>query len=566
MKHLLLICLICLGVWTARTEVSGPIVAASPLGRQIVAETNVAGVLTRLGMGTSGVLVTNTVNAATGGFYGTLTGSVIDPTNGSLQGQIGALKNNQFSMSAQLRTLKTTGVIFEDIRAEPFCQRVGATSLVARQQIHDWFYGLKQLGIDTNLVDFAFFDAAHNSGSSILTWSNAVVTVGNINRLPGGLQLPNAIQASNTNWFYITNLPTTTTQTVVAWVSADISPVINSAVMELAVAGWNTSVPWLRWVTPDGGGMAATAYDGATGYTGNNRFSPGFQISCVTLSLSGSEFQSVSLNDIMGTSYPNVTNTVVSTMKFTPVVLRFGTSAQSIAAGTNCWSGLIRGFALFNKALTPQQIAAVNALVPRIGVIIEGDSKSVVNNSYYPTWVTSPNAWGLLSVRTNSAVSGTCVSHLNGPGTSMEDRWATCASFTNCQQFPINIYSLRGGQNDVGGGASNTTNAWNGLTNLWTLARSNGFLVQSFTGDHTSSLWTGSVSNSLIWLNAQIRGNSGMYDYLADVENYYTAMYGPLAYTNLAIYQDGVHENTTGMAQLGSNAVSAACSVKLFTP
>ena len=230
-----------------------------------------------------------------------------------------------------------------------------------------------------------------------------------------------------------------------------------------------------------------------------------------------------------------------------PVVLRLGGSYQPGGTG---WHGLIRGWVYFDRVLSSNEIAGVNALVPRTGMVAEGDSKTAYVDWLSPFLETAAT-WGEVSVITNSAVSGSSVWF---GANNMTSRWAADAVFKTNAQYPTIIYSLRGGQNDGSLKASRPRCKISAI--FGTQARTNNWKVMAWTLDRTSG-WT---SNPAFYttMNDGIRAAVTQYDYLVDAETFYTNLYGAEPFTNALIYADGVHETYFGACLEATNCAAPA--------
>lgn len=457
--------------------------------------------------------------------------------------------------------------------ARDYCARVGVTSPSGRQQVYDFVRGLDSAGLLTNLLDFAFFSADLNLASGPpLSLNNTGVVIGTMHRLRGGFDFPNK---TNNNGLYFTNLPPTPGgRTVIVWGAPayhpNISNNVNNCIFELTGPGaqgetLNPICSFYAWWTPRPYFFNGTQSQLGAGHI--NAYNS-FFVASLASGPGGCE-------GLYKSDYPRAATPFTGTnpVAASPSVLRF--AWRNALANTNCgWLGLIRGFAYFDRMLTTNEVCQVDLLVPRVGLVIDGDSKTV-SNPWTWFWCETPETWGLYSILTNSAVGGTLVSARNvGTNiTSMEHRWPANSLFRTNAQFPRVIYTVRGGHNDFLGPdlaqASYITNAFKAITNLWLLGRSNGFTAVGWTIDRTGTTWTANNSNLLMLLNGWIREHREVCDYLVDAEQWFVSEFGETPYTNQAIYYyhayNPVHETPLGGELLG-RAVAAFASPGLPEP
>ena len=457
--------------------------------------------------------------------------------------------------------------------ARDYCARVAVTSPAGRQQVYDFVRGLETAGLLTNLADFAFFSADLNTPSGPpMSLNNTGVVLGTLHRLRGGLEFPNK---TNNNGLYFTNLPPTPAgRTVIVWGAPayypNVSNNVNNCIFELTGPGaqgetLNPICSYHAWWTPRPYFFNGTQSQIGTGHI--NAYNSFFVASLASGPAGGEGFYR--------TDYPRAATHFVSAYPVTasPTVLRF--AWRNSLANTNCgWLGVIRGFAYFDRALTSNEVCQVDALVPRVGLVIDGDSKTV-SNPWTWFWCETPETWGLYSILTNSAVGGTLVSARNvGTNTtSMEHRWPANSLFRTNAQYPRILYTVRGGHNDFLGPdkaqANYITNAFQAITNLWALGRSNGFTTVGWTLDRTGTTWTANNSNLLMLLNGWIRQHRDLCDHLVDAEQWFVDQFGETPYTNQTIYYyneyNTVHETMLGGELLG-RAVATFASPGLPEP
>jgi hypothetical protein len=130
-------------------------------------------------------------------------------------------------------------------------------------------------------------------------------------------------------------------------------------------------------------------------------------------------------------------------------------------------------------------------------------------------------------------------------------------------QFPIVLYSLRGGHNDFFAPGAATQagidNAFTAITNLWALARRTGFKAVGWTIDRTAATWSGGSpgnSNLLTSLNSRLRAHQTEPDYFVDNEMWYVSRFGETPFTNPQLYYDQVHD-WPASPLLGTNMLGA---------
>ncbi len=506
----------------------------------------------------------------------TATGTLIAAGNVSVAGTVSATNGfltPTFIGAVSYRTPEPGGV------AEAYCSKAKIVSPNARQGVYDFVSGITKLGLLTNLADFALFATGQNTANGqLISWQNEAVTVGTVIRHRGGIEFPNY---SGWNHIYFTNLPATPYgNTLVLWGSGyrgggvrDANSLIYSALVEESAAGplaWNPCILQYGFYAGNYGPYAnngISPYFGAAYYPRPGSSAAGFF--CTSMGQNSNSYSFVFQQD-----YPSLNFGAIGSMSFTnwPTVLRLGmTSANGV---TNGWWGLVRGFAYFNTLLSSNQVIAVNALMPRIGVIVSGDSKSYFPQLWWEYWADSPNNWGLMAIRTNAAVAGSMASDLNRSnfytinygdpwsGNSAEKVFPTLTGFQTNSTFPTMLYALRSGLNDL-----NATNAPNivvndftAITNLWTSARTNGWKAVGWTIDRVRGSWTATgvfpqgASNALRQLNAFLRQHSANCDYFVDNEQWYVSHYGELPYLT-SLYLDGVHD-AGGSGPLGTNMLN----------
>jgi hypothetical protein len=461
--------------------------------------------------------------------------------------------------------------------ADDYCRRCGLTVPAAEQSISNFVQGVSAAGALSNLLDFAFFGLGQNTVSgNPLSWHSSGTIIGSVVRLPGGFALPN-YRIGDKNWFYFTNLPPSlnNAHTVLVWGAGNLNPGPVTGDDGIGIYEVSNDGPFLQSFLARWFGNGEYEYNHYT--PGHNRFSEksygagGWDNSLFCAWTTG---DSTGFHVGVNVDYPylhagfnDYSEDDNSAGQIT--VLRFGAMSGGASTG---WNGLIRGFAYFDTQLSTNTILQINACVPRIGVIVEGDSKSVPPQVWWQWWINNPDGWGLYSVRTNSAQNGTMVSRTNSQayyrvsGLSMEDRFdADAAAFPTNALFPVTLYALRGGHNDLN--ATNAPgivpNALTAITNLWFRARTNGWYPVGWTVDRTGITWTNTgvfvsgASNALMELNGGLRTNSPACDYLVDSEMFYVSKYGETPYTNLAVYSDSIHDYG-GSGPLGTNELLCA--------
>ncbi|HRT10578.1 MAG TPA: hypothetical protein P5233_19525, partial [Candidatus Paceibacterota bacterium] len=265
--------------------------------------------------------------------------------------------------------------------ADDYCARVAVTSPSGRQQVRDFARGLESAGLLTNLVDFAFFSADLNTPSGPpMSLNNTGVVIGTIHRLRGGFEFPNQ---TNNNGLYFTNLPPTPAgRTVLVWGAPayypNVSNHVNNCIFELTGSGgpMPTPNPVCSYLYLNGLPPRPYWYNGTPQYIGSPH--PVNSYNSVFVAALGSD--PTHSEGLFKSDYPRVLShhAIPYPVTLSPTVLRF--AWRNSLANTNCgWRGLIRGFAYFDRALTSNEVCRVDALVPRVGLVIDGDSKTVSN-------------------------------------------------------------------------------------------------------------------------------------------------------------------------------------------
>lgn len=456
--------------------------------------------------------------------------------------------------------------------AESYSAKTGVFSTAAKLALFQFADGLQDLGLLTNLADFAFFcEGMQPANGEPVSWRNTGTVLGSINRLRGGFELPNFL---TTNSFLFTNLPPTPDgRTLVLWGAGNMNPCGVSQDTGVAIVELTSDGAWPQRIEQmffSNGGYSGLNLNGSFQRIGPSWYPySGYENSFFCLGLSSSaagyEFCLKRDKDTAEFSWSGSDNTSAS-----PTVIRFGFRSQG--QPQSAWNGIYRGFAYFKTTLTRDQIMAINALVPRVGLILEGDSKtdSYSPSIYWRWWMNSKDAWGLYALRTNSAVAGTRVAAANSPlGDSMEDRFAADSLLTTNSQYPLVLYSLRGGVNDFVATNQATRvridNAFTAITNLWAKASARGFRVVGWTVDRTGVSWSGGTpgnSNLLVSLNSRLRENRSMCDFFVDNELWYVSNYGETPFANYSLYIDGIHDWPAGPL-IGTNELGPIASPSL---
>jgi hypothetical protein len=463
--------------------------------------------------------------------------------------------------------LAVHGAVDSRVITSNYCAGAGVTTPAAREFIFQFIEGVERLGLLTNLVDLAFFAEGQNVASGApISLNNTGVVVGEINRIKGGYWFDNH---TNNFGLVFTNLPPTPNgRTLIAWGAPafhkNISNNVNDVIFELTGPGGPlpTPNPALSFVFLGGGNPNAYVFNGSQQWIGGAApvYAPN---SIFAASIASDASQAVFR---YRTDYPKAVGAFETPLPVTasPTVLRFG--IRNALGNTKCgWPGLIRGFAYLNIRLGPEQMDALDLLVPRIGVAFEGDSKTI-GNPWPHFFCEATNTWGLCSTITNSAVGGTVVAAANAQN-SMEHRWPRIQEFETNRQFPRIIYALRGGHNDFRGPSIATyggiTNAFRAITNLWAAARNHGFLAMGWTIDRTGTTWSeGGINRTcLTMLNGWLRDHQNLCDFWMDAESWFVDEFGETPYTNQAIYAydpvNPVHETALGAELLGRAAGNA---------
>jgi hypothetical protein len=472
------------------------------------------------------------------------------------------------SINSKLLTLTQSlslakGVAFTSTNAQNYCTRLGITSPDAIANVHFWFNSLRDASLTTNLVDFAFFDADSQPADYLLSWSNTVGVLGSPNRLPGGIEINPTLTETNSG-LYVTNIAATPNgRTLIAWFHpaySDWGETNNVAILGLSKDGLQTfsdgaqlasEVSWSYSLISlhDGGHVQKiSAPINTMGET--NLF-------CVAMGTTSNATRAAFLSPTHRWYASQSTDGVATG---SPSVARLGTDLWR----TNLPSphAVYRGFALFNKMLSSNEVFEVDAALRRIGLIVDGDSKTAGTGSW-PTWYmqSAPN-WGLVQLLTNSGVSGIA---LSGAGDTMQGHWAGNARLVPNATFPKVIYAVRGGLHDINdnSAADRVSYLINGASNLLSNIRTAGMMGAIFTLEPTYV----STNNgtAIAQFNSWVRTN-GLSTWLIDSEAYYTNLYGPSCWTNTTIFSDGIHETALGYRLLGTNLVASAIPVRLTAP
>lgn len=452
----------------------------------------------------------------------------------------------------------TNGYTFTNATAQYYCARVNDTNIASMAAMDQFFGGIASLGLAGNLMDAAFFDRAANNGPSLLTLSNSVVTVGpGVLRMNGGMWLSNHIAATCTNMAYVTNVAGADNHTLIVWFSQSITgPSPTAGGIEIYSLG-DTSLGLYASLGGDLGGSWPRWYDGSMhsgardlGVFNDNRLRCAAQTGGTSM-----DFWLFADNQNLSPLHDGVAGSY-NTAWGKPTVLRFGTVWTST---TNCANVIYRGFAYFNTIISSNVNYSIDGFVPRIGLVIEGDSKSIAApnaaESYGQMFQESPSLWGLVSEITNSGVGG---STLRG---TFQARFAIDAA--NVKQprakYPIILNLLRGGQNDCDS-YGDATNALIASTNIIVWSHTNKWLVAQMDCDRTAS-WGLGNSNFFDAFNSVLLSPGYPADYVIDIRGFLTNGWGPTAYTNTYIYGDvslpagGVHEAIGGAGEEGTNAL-----------
>jgi hypothetical protein len=471
------------------------------------------------------------------------------------------------------------GYTYGSTNADYYISRLGITSPDARGAVHNWFATLQRMGIESNLVDFAFFDAASRNGTNLLSLSNTVYMSGANNLLPGGIE-NNPGAASTNNFIYVTNLPATPNgRTLVTWLAPAFDQGINSdglgypgiasMIAQMSVDGgsgysvngagiwYNGSIwsPCLRTVT-NGWWASANTIGGPGLYNGGSVLT---NMGCWAMAVDSTTSRIFYTSPTSG-SYYNAANTDGPWVT-SPTVLRLG--GESWNPAHIGWWGVYRGFALFNKMLSSNEMYAVDTAVQKIGLIAEGDSKSCEPKSWPTFLMQSSNYWGLMQMLTNSSVSGTAVT---GAGNTMINRWPADSTLRPSSTFPTVIYAIRGGLHDIADVPGNIrlSDLENGMSNILVGARSAGIKTAVFTVEPTYLNTNAPLAAAFTTFNTWLRSNPSYYDWLIDADNYYRNIWGSNCWQNASVFGDGVHETSLSYRTLGSNLVANAIGQKLF--
>ena len=445
--------------------------------------------------------------------------------------------------------------------ASLYIQRLGIVATDARAAVHYFFDTLEGAGLASNLLDVAFLDARSQPGAGLLSWSNSIATVGPIARLPAGLMV-NGDGLQTNSCFFVTNLPATPdSRTVVFWYHAfydgNIAGNLESPIVGLACAGSG-------WV--DGCSMyceAVTDFKVISVRDGGNvgrTDTLGPRINNVNLACIAMASSSTGTMGAWFTPSARIysTQTAQGVGPGSPAIAIFGADIWGRTNPSAC--GVYRAFAIFNKVLSSNEVAMVDAALPRTGVIFEGDSKTAGNASWPTFFLQSTQHCGLVQMLTNSAVAGTW---LGGAGDTMEGRWPGDSAFVPSGMYPAMIYCLRGGLHDI----NDTTNPnkvptlINNASNLIVAARSAGMKTAIFTLEPTYIDTSNAVP--VAQFNAWVRTN-GLSTWVVDADAYYESQWGAFCWTNSLIFGDGIHETAVGYRLLGSNCVASAISEPLF--
>jgi len=471
--------------------------------------------------------------------------------------------------------------------AEAYCNKAGVVSANARADIHNFIYGVSQQTSLSNLVDFAFFGAGMNvTTGSLQSWQSTGVLWSNNAQIynptiyPGGVYLQTK-SPGLTNYLYFTNLPPTPNgRTLVWWAAGSMYASGYSgddhcaSALLCSAGGYPQSV--IQAAMFNGGSLQGFCYNGSQdlGSTENlygQSASGDNSLFCGAL-ISGPSSNSICWvkRDYFDGTHPLQNARVAANPTYNltgwPTVAIFGyNNATPTLEG---WPCILRGFAYFSTVLTTNQCLAIDAYVRRVGLLIDGDSKSTFAQVPWPYWwVQSTNNWGLVSLITNAAVSGTA-------SADAVTRWnnGLYAIRTN-STFPRIIYSLRIGHNDwIGAGSATFTGVSNCLynvSNLWTWARANGDEVMAWTIDKTTVTWSGGAganSNLLMWYNGNVRAMAPFYDYVADAENFYMFLWGwgtDKPFLNGNWYNGDQIHDIPAAPMLGTNLLMWTCSPNL---
>lgn len=453
----------------------------------------------------------------------------------------------------------------DDYPALVYCERAHVRSEAGRAAVQQFTDGLKSLGLLSNLVDFAFFDAGMNTTNALMTWHSQVRIVGRPRHDPGGIL---TLNHRDTNWLYVTNLPPNQSRTLVAWLAQTTEPNASNnrdfaSIMTMTGQGSPIPVVVGEFSFPDPAGAYGVIYDGTSSHYSRGRFlatSGDNRLSMFAISSTATNTLWLRKTGNLWSEPSLWVDDIPFGVSNAPVVIRFAAGAPAPFAPVGpAWEGLFRGFAYFNTALSSNQLLRVNSLLPKIGVVVLGDSKSEFLTPWSTWWRETPQNFGLFWTLTNDTHGGTTLSKLNSPGDSFQDRWPGLTRFKPNSEFPTILFALRGGQNDLGNCVTDAglENAWTAATQICRAARTNGFRVLAWTLDRTSSLWEKN-RDRLAEFNRRVRSNPHLYDYLVDAEEFFHRAYGETPFTNLTIYSDGVHETNFGSLLLGSNCVGQA--------
>jgi hypothetical protein len=498
--------------------------------------------------------------------------------------------------------------------AETYIQRAKIVSFAGRQFVHAFVNGaanVSGLGV-TNLLDFAFYRKGLQLpyGNPVSMLSTGMV-YGTVNRRLGGFQIFNRPNNAGytTNWFYHTNLPPTTTRTLIIWFQGDAisgtgagdTGLMPFQLRATAAVGVNAQTQ-MGLYHAGGIGYGGYIYNGtiqdidgvqnAYPGCGVNNVGPNnweLSIACVGFA-SGVGVNSVvnvvkdfdcntATSDGVSTStscrrWMPYNYTVTDQCSAAPVEINFGSRMDNNTYG---WCGLIIGWAYFDLNLSPAQMQAVNLLLPRVGLVVGGDSKTVPSNVNWAQWLEqSPEGWGMLSTLTNSAGGGLLTAIANNGGDSIEKRYPSDIASLNkaagfeYSTFPVVWAAYRAGHNDFFGPGIATQvggdNAFVAITNMWQQFRNQGWKVLGWTVDRTSTTDSAGGLNKAILsqLNGRIRRDAYLCDALVDCEREYVVHFGATPYTIGALYNgDQVHDSTGGRFWLGTNIVDRIMPISL---
>lgn len=441
--------------------------------------------------------------------------------------------------------------------ANAYIARAGVTDPDCRNQVQALVSKAAQLGILSNLLDFALYRGGYNlgTGSNALSLCSTGVVSGSYQWLPGGLWLNGATNGAATQTYLSTRLPAGEAATFIFWYAPpsyqyQVSGGVNM-LWEFAPFGISTwPYPYWRGYQDTPAQINARMYDGTYASTTLTAPQPSGlgRIYCMASARSGNAIESY-VDNGRARTVGAATASAWTAQHFTDLWL--GATRQDARFN---WNGVVIGWMYFGSMLNTNQVAALDGALQHVGLIVDGDSKTTQDwtAARMPTWDwfigTNLATWGWVNVLTNCAVGGTFVAEANHSGDSVEYRWSNVVAnlpFPNGSNYARTYYAQWGGYNDLGtlgvDGYQHRTNAWTATTNLWGQARAKGYQILAGTIDRSTNSF-GKYATNLAWFNGMVKAHPELYDALADIEAG-AQILGPYYYTNQTYWvTDQVHQ------------------------